>query len=226
VVKARVTSLIRGLQVQILPVRKATVAQFGRATECTVVRNKFPGIKVGESRVFRGKRMAWRGLTSIRRLAGNYELSFKALIIGPRKNLSRMEQDRLTTLLLYSSFTLEQISSVVENASFIACPQVRVDLSPRAIAVDRLNSRRHLECRSFKLESRTITLHSIVPCVGFVSSVGCLHFAGGEDKSYFGTWRWGSSPCCRLLRHSSVAERQVNRTLADLFPGRNLFRRW
>jgi hypothetical protein len=66
--------------------------------------------------------MAWRGLTSIRRLAGNYELSFKALIIGPRKNLSRMEQDRLTTLLLYSSFTLEQISSVVENASFIACP--------------------------------------------------------------------------------------------------------
>jgi len=43
VAKTRVTSLIHGLQVRILPVRKVTVAQFGRAMECTVVA-WFPGM--------------------------------------------------------------------------------------------------------------------------------------------------------------------------------------
>lgn len=39
--------------------------------------------------------------------------------------------------------------------------------------VSAAKSRRHLECRSFKLERRTITPGSIVPRLEFVSSVGC-----------------------------------------------------
>ena len=61
-------------------------------------------------------------------------------------------------------------------------------------------SRRHLECRSFKLERRTITPRSIVPRVEFVSSVGCFFIVAALQTAIGRVCRAASSSAyCKRL---------------------------
>jgi hypothetical protein len=125
------------------------------------------------SRVF-GRSEWLREALYIRRLSGNGFFPWLWLFLA-EGSFTREGAESVATSAPQQQYTLEQFSSVVETR--VTSPVRRCGSK---------ESRRHLECRSFKPERRTTSLRSIVPRLGFVSSVGCLKgFTGGVDSGYF-----------------------------------------
>ena len=114
----------------------------------------------------------------------------------------RTEQNLLQHLLPLQYGRWKQISSVVETR--VTSPVRRCGNDER-IARKRgresLQSRRHLECRSFNLERRTTTPGLIVPRMGFASSVGCSIFnvAAAPTRQTASIARGILWRCCRRL---------------------------